>query len=235
MKKAATDSEIAKPVKPRRRRGGEAGAVDVLDILRERIARYQLPPGAKLTENELAQELNVPRTRIRDAFTALEQRGLIERIPNRGAIVARLDPKQVFHIYDMREVLEGLCARLACQNADPASWQDLLDQFNGPVEIAVRNGDFESYTEIYDQFRRRCIQAAENPVLAQALDNIYEKTQVLIRRIVILPGRGEIGVREHRAVLEALRRGDPDEAERLRRTNIRNAKVFLARYMKYVL
>lgn len=235
MKKAATDSEITKPVKPRRRRGGEAGVVDVLDILRERIARYQLPPGAKLTENELAQELNVPRTRIRDAFTVLEQRGLIERIPNRGAIVARLDPKQVFHIYDMREVLEGLCARLACQNADPASWQDLLDQFNGPVEIAVRNGDFESYTEIYDQFRRRCIQAAENPVLAQALDNIYEKTQVLIRRIVILPGRGEIGVREHRAVLEALRRGDPDEAERLRRTNIRNAKVFLARYMKYVL
>lgn len=208
---------------------------DVLAILRERIARYELPPGSKLNEYELAKEFDVPRTRIRDVFTALEQRGLIERIPNRGAMVARLEPQQVFHIYDMREVLEGLCARLACQNADPASWQDLLDQFSGPVEVAVKNGDFEAYTEIYDSFRRRCIEAAANPVLAQALDNIYEKTQVLIRRIIILPGRGEIGVREHRAVLEAMRRGDCDAAEQLRRANIRNAKKFLARYIKYVL
>ncbi|AEC21583.1 GntR family transcriptional regulator [Pusillimonas sp. T7-7] len=211
------------------------GRPDVLATLRERIARYELPPGSKLNEYELASEFDVPRTRIRDVFTALEQRGLIERIPNRGAMVARLEPQQVFHIYDMREVLEGLCARLACQNADPASWQDLLDQFSGPVEVAVKNGDFEAYTEIYDSFRRRCIEAAANPVLAQALDNIYEKTQVLIRRIIILPGRGEIGVREHRAVLEAMRRGDCDAAEQLRRANIRNAKAFLARYIKYVL
>ncbi len=211
------------------------GRPDVLSTLRERIARYELPPGSKLNEYELAKEFDVPRTRIRDVFTALEQRGLIERIPNRGAMVARLEPQQVFHIYDMREVLEGLCARLACQNADPASWQDLLDQFSGPVEEAVKNGDFEAYTEIYDSFRRRCIDAAANPVLAQALDNIYEKTQVLIRRIIILPGRGEIGVREHRAVLDAMRCGDCDAAEQLRRANIRNAKAFLARYIKYVL
>lgn len=208
---------------------------DVLNILRERIAQYDLPPGAKLNENELAKEFSVPRTRIRDVFTTLEERGLIERIPNRGAMVARLEPEQVFHIYDMREVLEGLCARLACEKAKPESWQDLLDQFSGPVEEAVKNGDFDAYAEIYGEFRRRCIDAADNPVLAQALDNIYERTEILIRRIVILPGRGEIGVREHRAVLEAMRRGDPEEAERLRRENIRNAKKFLARYMKYVL
>lgn len=220
---------------PRKAAAKSAGRPDVLHTLRERIARYELPPGAKLNEYELAKEFDVPRTRIRDVFTALEQRGLIERIPNRGAMVARLEPKQVFQIYDMREVLEGLCARLACQNADPATWQDLLEQFSGPVETAVKNGDFEAYTEIYDSFRRRCIEAADNPVLAQALDNIYEKTQVLIRRIVILPGRGEIGVREHRAVLEAMRRGDCIAAEELRRTNIRNAKAYLTRYIKYVL
>lgn len=207
----------------------------VLNTLRERIAQYDLPPGAKLNEYDLAKEFQVPRTRIRDVFTALEERGLIERIPNRGAVVARLEPEQVFDIYDMREVLEGLCVRLACENSNPELWQDLLDQFSGPVEVAVKNGDFDAYTEIYGNFRRRCIEAAGNPILAQALDNIYEKTQVLIRRIVILPGRGEIGVREHRGVLEAMRRGDAHEAERLRRENIRNAKAFLARYAKYVL
>ena len=63
----------------------------MLRILRERIARYELSPGAKLNELELAKEFHVPRTRVRDAFLALEQRGLIERIPNRGAMVARLE------------------------------------------------------------------------------------------------------------------------------------------------
>jgi DNA-binding GntR family transcriptional regulator len=216
-------------------RKGKKTTADLLLVLRERIARSELLPGTKLNEYDLAKEFEVPRTRIREAFTALEQRGLIERIPNRGAMVARLDAKQVFNIYDIREVLEALCVRLACQNSDPESWQDLLDQFSGPVEAAVKNGDFESYAEFYDAFRRRCIEAADNPLLAQALDNIYEKTQWLIRRIVILPGRGEIGVREHRAVLEAMRKGNAEEAEELRRKNIRSAKEFLRRYIRYVL
>lgn len=207
----------------------------ILKILRERIANLELPPGAKLNEYELSKEFDVPRSRVREVFTGLEQRGLIERIPNRGAMVARLDAAQVFNIYDIREVLEALCVRLACENSSPESWQDLLDQFSGPVELAVINGDFESYAEFYDSFRRRCIEAANNPLLAQALDSIYEKTQWLIRRIVILPGRGEVGVREHRVVLEAMRRGEAKEAERLRRENIRSARLFLTRYIKYVL
>ena len=190
MKAAAGKKSVSAA---RSKAANNSGKIDVLHTLRERIAHYELPPGAKLNEYELAKEFGVPRTRIRDVFTILEGRGLIERIPNRGAMVARLEPEQVFQIYDMREVLEGLCARLACQNSDPASWQDLLDEFSGPVEAAVKNGDFESYTNSYDSFRRRCIQASNNAVLAQALDNIYEKTQVLIRRIAILPGRGQIG------------------------------------------
>jgi DNA-binding GntR family transcriptional regulator len=135
----------------------------------------------------------------------------------------------------MREVLEGLCARLACQNTAPEYWQDLLDEFSGPVKEAVKKGDFDVYTEVYGRFRKRCIDASNNPILARALDNIYEKTQVLIRRIAILPGRGELGVGEHLAVLEAMRRGDAEAAERLRRANIRNAKAYMTRYIKYIL
>src|SRR5690606_22506451 len=94
----------------RRPRGRGADAPSLLDTLRERIARQQIPPASKLREHEVALEFGVPRTQVREAFSALEQRGLIERIPNRGAIVTRLDIAQVFHIYHVREVLEGLCA-----------------------------------------------------------------------------------------------------------------------------
>ncbi|TRZ67202.1 MAG: GntR family transcriptional regulator [Rhodocyclaceae bacterium] len=209
--------------------------LDLLRMLRERIARQEVAPGAKLGENELSKEFCVPRAIVREAFCALEQRGLIERIPNRGAVVVRLDLSQVFHIYDTREVLEGLCARLATQNVPAESWQDLVEMFEGPMQDHVAQGDYEAFLAGYGIFRRRLLEAAANPELLNMLDTIYEKTQAVIRRVMILPGRAEIGLNEHRAVLAAMRRGDADEAERLRRLNMRSAKDCLKRYQNFVL
>ena len=209
--------------------------VDLQKILRERIARQEIAPGVKLGENELSKEFGVPRAIVREALCGLEQRGLIERIPNRGAVVVRLDLSQVFEIYDTREVLEGLCARLATQNVPPESWQDLVEMFDGPMAEHVSRGDYESFLAGYGLFRRRLLEAAANPVLSNMLDSIYEKTQAVIRRIMILPGRAEVGLSEHRAVLAAMRRGDAEEAERLRRLNMRSAKECLRRYQSFVL
>jgi DNA-binding GntR family transcriptional regulator len=205
------------------------------EILRERIARQEVPPGAKLREQDVALEFNVPRTLVREVFSALEQRGLIERIPNRGAVVARFDLSQLSHIYDVREVLEGLCVRLASQNVPPESWQDLVELFDGPMQQYVANNDFDAFLGGYDQFRRRVVEAAENPVLIQMLDSIWDKAQVLIRRIIILPGRAQIGLQEHCAVLHAMRNGDGAAAENLRRANMRSAKEFFIRYRNYLL
>src|SRR5215510_16015221 len=146
---------------------------DLLDALRQRIARQDVPPGAKLREHELASEFGVPRTRIREVFGALESRGLIERIPNRGAVVMRLDSAHVFQLYDVREVLEGLCVRLATENVASASWQDLVEHFCGPMADFVRDGDFDAYIAGYERLRQRVIEAARNVVVAQMLDSIY--------------------------------------------------------------
>jgi len=223
------------PTRGERARLGRNRIGQLIDVLRERIARQEAAPGAKLGEVELSVEFGVPRTQVREAFSALEQRGLIERIPNRGAIVARLEPAHIFHIYDTREVLEGLCVRLATLNAPKESWQDLLDLFKGPMQRYVEKSDFDAFLTGYTQFRARSIEAAQNPVLAQMLDSIYEKTQVLIHRIIILPGRAQQGLREHVAVLEAMRRGDAGAAESLRRENMRSAKACLKNFQKYVL
>src|SRR3546814_71360 len=96
-------------------------------------------------------------------------------MPNRGRGVSRRELDQVCHIDDVRDVLEGLCARLATQNVPNESWRDLLAEFSGPVEEEVKNGDFETYTEVYGQFRMHCIDAAGNPELTRALDSIYEQ------------------------------------------------------------
>jgi DNA-binding GntR family transcriptional regulator len=207
----------------------------LLPALRERIARRALPPGAKLLESELAREFGVSRAKVRDAFGVLEQRGLIRRIPNRGAVVARLDLSQVFEIYAVREMLEGLCVRLAVERTKPQSWQDLVQLFGRPMETIVKRGEYEKYIANLDQLRSRTLEAAGNGVLADMLDSINDKTLDIQRRIIILPGRAAEGLQQHRVVLAAMRKGDAGKAEELRRANIRSSREYLERYQSFVL
>src|SRR4051812_12574163 len=210
-------------------------AAALIPALRDRIARHALPPGAKLPENDLAREFGVSRAKVRDAFGVLEQRGLIQRIPNRGAVVARLDLSQVFEIYAVREMLEGLCVRLACERAKPQSWQDLVQVFGRPMEGIVKRGEFEEYIANLDRLRTRTLEAAGNSVLAEMLDSINDKTREIQRRIIILPGRAAEGLEQHRAVLAAMRKGDAEKAEALRRANIRSSREYLERFKNFVL
>lgn len=207
----------------------------MLNVLRERIANQDILPGSKLREHELAAEFGVPRTRIREVFGALETRGLIERVPNRGAVVKRLELDQVFALYDVRAVLEGLCVRSATENVPAETWQEFVELFGAPMDEYVRAGDFDAFLAAYERFRRRFIESARNPVAAQMLDSIYEKTNVIIRRIVILPGRAQTGLEEHRATVVAMRAGNAAEAERLKRANLLGAKEYLRKFQKYVL
>jgi DNA-binding GntR family transcriptional regulator len=208
---------------------------DMFDHLRDRIVRHELPPGSRLREQELAEEYRQPRTKVREVLAALKQRGLVDHIPNRGAVVVRIDISQVLALYKVREVLEGLAARLATENTTPESWQDLVELFGEPMEAAIKQNDFDSFVSGYETFRRRVILAANNPVLNDMLESIYEKTQVLIRRVIVLPGRGEQGLKEHQAVLAAMRRGDADEAERCRRANMQSAGKFIQQYLDFML
>lgn len=211
------------------------GAAEIFEVLRIRIAQQRIAPGAKLGETDLAQEFGVSRARIRDALAALEQRGLVERIPNRGAVVMRLDLSQVFHIYRIREVLEGLATRLATQNVPHDAWKQDLARFQGPLKELIDRGDLQEYIEHYETLRRKIIEAAGNPVLAEMLDIIFEKTQVLIRRIIILPGRAEVGRKQHVAMLQAMCRGDAEEAETIRRNGLKSARLALEKYQRFIL
>lgn len=225
---SVSDTEVA---------GSEAAtsASEIADALRRRIAEHAMPPGTRLRERDLAAEFGVTRARIRDALTILEGRALISRIPNKGAMVAGLDLQQLLNLYEVREVLEALAVRLATVNADPESWQDLVDFFDGPMSTFVAEGDFDAFLDGYSTFNDRVADAAANPVLSDMLDSIYDRTQVLIRRIIVLPGRAEVGLKEHRAVLAAMRRGEADLAERLRRENMVSARGYLERYQHFVL
>jgi DNA-binding GntR family transcriptional regulator len=204
-------------------------------VLRERIAHQAIPPGSKLSESDLASEFNVSRAQVREAFAVLASRGLIERIPNRGAVVMRLDSRQVSEIFAVREALEGMCARLAALNTTSAYWQHFIDLYEEQMPAYLAAGDFESFLTGYEKFRTSIIAAANNQALSEMLDSIREKILVLSRRIIILPGRGEQALKEHRAILAALYRGDADAAEAHRKENMRSGQAWFERFSKFVL
>lgn len=203
--------------------------------LRRRIVSHELAPGARLREQDLATEFGVSRARIREAFGILEERGLIERIPNRGAIVTRLEADKVEELFEVREVLEAQMVRLATEKAPPETWDGLIDLFGPSMEETLRRNDFDTYAEANDQFRRQCIAAADNAVLSNLLDSLYDRTMVLIRRLVLLPGRAQEGMLQHRGILAAMRAGKAEEAEQLKRANIRSSRDWFKNYQKYLL
>ena len=207
----------------------------IIKSLRDRITRHELPPGGKLLETDLAKEFKVSRAKVRDVLSVLQQRGLVRRIPNRGAVVETLGLTQIAHIYAVREVVEGLGARLAAQNMPPESWQDLVTLFGQPMEDDVHQGNFDAYVQKLELLRERILTAANNPVLTDIVENIQDRARMIMRRIVILPGRAETGLKEHRAVLQALQAGDPDAAEACTRANIRSGMAFLRRYQTFLL
>src|SRR5690606_24409176 len=151
-------------VKEKKRQVKQSSAKEVIDVLRERIASHEIPPGTRLVEERMALEFGITRARMREVFSALEALDLVMRIPNRGTVVCKLELNQVFEIYDVREALEGMCARLAAQNAPPDSWQDMVDLYapGGVMEQHVKDNNIEACFEEYSRLRARMIDAANN-------------------------------------------------------------------------
>ncbi|MGB3288773.1 MAG: GntR family transcriptional regulator [Burkholderiaceae bacterium] len=216
--------------------GGSGPSMEeIVEILRKRIVDHDLPPGSKLRETVLTEEFKVSRPRLREAFGVLEDRGLIARIPNRGAVVTRLEAEEVYALFEVREVLEALAVRLATEKAAPDSWEDLARRFGKPAEAALAKGDLDFYVDCVTTFRERAIQAAGNRILAAQLEGLYDRTKVLIRRLVMVPGRAMEGLKQHQEVLKAMLAGDAELAEQLKRKNIRSARDSFSSYSKYLL
>ncbi|MES2536054.1 MAG: GntR family transcriptional regulator [Pseudomonadota bacterium] len=215
--------------------GNPATVTDnVIKDLREKISSQALLPGTRIPEEELAQAYGIPRAKAREVLATLEDRALVIRVPNKGAVVAFVDMETTYRLYEVREVLDGLAVRLATINSKPEDWQDLLEMFGEAFENSLKSGDIDQHITTIEAFRERVKQAAGNPVLSDMSERLYDRTRVTIRRVALLPGRAEKGMEQYRAVLAAMIRGDADEAEaRVRELN-RSAREYIERYKNYV-
>ncbi|HEX7125113.1 MAG TPA: GntR family transcriptional regulator [Thermodesulfobacteriota bacterium] len=200
-------------------RGYRSAQTLVYDTLRRAIVTHRLAPGAALKAVDLAASLGVSPTPVREALIRLHADGLVVYRPNRGAVVAPLAADEVRHLYDMRGALEGLAAARAAERADA----DALERIGTLVEAMSRHlaeGRLAEVIAMNRDFHRAIHLASGNPVLADALEGLLDRTARFRMLYRDLPERVEQAHREHVALLDALRRRDAAEAEQLMRRNI---------------
>ena len=189
--------------------------------LYQAILRGEFQPNERLIEMDLAQLYNVGRAAIRTALARLEQDGLVEREPNRGARVRAISEEEAVETLEARAVLEGLAARYAARNVTDADIDDLR-AIVGEMEARLAEGDLLGISEGNTRLHSRLLQIANNKTVARLIERLHAQHIRSQFRLILVPGRPPRSVAEHRAIVEAVASRDPDAAEAAMRYHLAN-------------
>lgn len=193
----------------------------VFESLREAIILGKLRPGERLMEIQLAEEMGVSRTPVREAIRKLELEGFVVMVPRKGAYVAGISVKDIVDVFEVRAALEGLAAGLAAERITSEEMDQLersLLKINSSEENldAVVEGDTSFHSLIY--------QASRNQRLVQIITHLQEQIQRFRMTSLSQPGRTKIALDEHKKIVEAISDRNIELAQNLAREHIENAE-----------
>lgn len=201
------------------RRRAEPLSTTVYRNLVAKLRRGALAPGSRLREEDIAAELGVSRTPVREALTRFQARGLAGAT-SFGLTVTELDRRQVSELYAMRAVLEGSAARFAAENASPA---DLAAIRHAAGAFDDQTEDAAALARANALFHESIYQAARNSYLMRMLEDLNDSLALLPHTTFQIPGRSGEARQEHAAILDAIERRDADAAENAARDHIHKA------------
>jgi len=196
--------------------------------LREAIVSGRLASGAHLSVPEIARQLGVSRTPAREALFALERSGLVEVRPRRGAVVVAGGRADLRELFELREALEGMAARLSAQHmsdADVAALQVTLEEH----QAAIDADDLDAHVRLDQQFHQMIAAGSANQRLASSIEQLRDQISVLVRVNALRPGGMDEGVlRAHGRVARSIERHDGEQAEIRLREHIRAVFRFMS-------
>ena len=196
----------------------------VFETLRDAIISQTLEPGERLMEIQMADEMGVSRTPVREAIRKLELEGLVIMVPRKGAYVAGISVKDIHEVFEVRTSLEGLAASLAAQRITPEELDEM--EKNLFLEAGELEGNnLRSIVEIDTTFHDLLYKAARNEKLLQLVSNLQEQLQRFRSASLARPGRSKGALDEHRKILEAIALGDSKLAQKLAMVHIENAET----------
>jgi DNA-binding GntR family transcriptional regulator len=194
----------------------------IVDHLRRAILDGKLAPGTVLRQEHLARQLHVSRTPLREALIALEREGFITIAPSGAASVVSLDARDAREIMDLREMVDGLAARLLAQRGLSAELDRELTALAKTMR-ALAARDQHGYLVANADFHVKIVEATGHARLQQFIPLVRMSSQVVYIRMQNQGRRLTSSADEHARVLDAIRAGDTDAAERLAREHVRNA------------
>jgi len=189
--------------------------------LRSAVINRRFPTGTKLVVRALSERLDLSPTPIKGALAALEREGLVTAVPHRGYFVRRISARDIEEIYALREVVDGLAARLCATLADDRVLLRLRALL-ARQRACIRTGDFEKYGDLDLAFHRCIRDASGNSRLVRAAEAYDGQVRLLIdasTRARTLP----TSIQEHKVVAEAIGTRNASAAEAAMRRHVREA------------
>ena len=196
---------------------------ELVDYLKWLILSGELKPGDRIVETKLAKDLGISQTPVREALRQLQGEGIIQIIPNRGPMVRSFDMRDVYEIYSIRSVLEGLAIRLAAQRAGDDEIAE-LEQFYYRMKDKVEDDAVPVSYLLSDSFH------IHDTIVKMSghsrLNNMYKSITFQIALINQVLGSASSKKKEfeqHWELIEALKSRNPDKAEEVMRRHIYNS------------
>lgn len=199
--------------------------------LREAVLDGVLSPGERLSENDLASELGVSRTPIREALLRLESERLIWRPSGRSAVVSRLTEEEILDVYSVRGTLDGLAAELAAMNANPPQISKLA-WVNSQMKDAADAGEFDTMARLNLEYHEALAEASGNGLLVYLMTQVHSRVRRFPSTTFAHPGRALEAIDEHVAIIEALEAGRADEARSLAKDHMDRAREIRLKMME---
>ncbi|MEI6126126.1 MAG: GntR family transcriptional regulator [Pseudomonadota bacterium] len=198
----------------------------VFAVIEEAVLNGSYKQGESLIESKLASELGVSRTPIREALTQLEHEGLVQLIPNKGALVTGISPKDIQDIYTIRKLVEGLAARWAAEHITEEETKELQEAVD-LEEFYTSKADIEHLIQLDSRFHQGIYKASKSRPLMYMLQTFHHYIQRARTQSIGSPGRAQKALEEHKAILQAISARDGEKAERLTAAHIQKAQASL--------
>ncbi len=200
--------------------------IRVFNAIENAILNGEYKDGDSLNELKISKELGVSRTPVREALMQLELEGLVNNIPNKGAVVVGVSEQDTRDIYEIRIRIEGLAAKLCTEKITDEELH-ALEKIVDLQEFFLLKNDTEQIWKLDSDFHKIIYDASRSRPLRFMLSNFHNYIKKARDNSLHTEGRAEKTVAEHRAILSAIKNNDGDLAEKLTAEHITNAEVNL--------